>query len=302
MCGVDLDLWPGRTLALVGETGCGKSTLGRRLLGLGPATAGTVSLDGQDPARLERRERARRIQLIAQDARASIDPRMTVGAALAEPLRIHGWFGPGGRQQVARLLDTVGLAPELAGRRAHKLSGGQSQRVAVARALAVGPAIVVLDEAVSALDPTARAGVLALLAGLQQAQGLAYLFIAHDLAMVRQLAHDVAVMYSGRIVETGPAGDVYQRPAHPYTQALLSATPDPDPRVERSRSRPAGAGEVADPAAPPSGCRFRTRCHKAEPRCAGEKPALVERGQGHPVACHFAEVAVSPRSGGHEEP
>ena len=292
VCGVSLDLFAGKTLALVGETGCGKSTVARSLLGLIPITSGTVRLDGRDLSRITARQRrvlARELQIVFQDVSVSLDPRLTVGDILAEPLRIHGSFACGGPALVSRLLRTVGLLPEHGARYAHELSSGQRQRVAIARALVLEPRVLILDEPVSALDVATRAGILDLLRDLQDGLGLGYLFIAHDLSMLRPLADEVAVMYLGKIVESGDAEAIYRSPSHPYTQALLSAVPRPDPELERTRRRIVLEGEVPDATEPPSGCRFRTRCPKALPLCAQEDPALVERGQGHPVACHFAQ-------------
>ena len=292
VCGVSLDLFAGKTLALVGESGCGKSTLARSLLGLVPITSGTVRLDGRDLSGITARQRrvlARELQIVFQDVSASLDPRLPVGAILAEPLHIHGSLAHGGPAPVSRLLRTVGLLPEHGARYAHELSSGERQRVAIARALVLEPRVLILDEPVSALDVATREGVLDLLRHLQVGLGLGYLFIAHDLSMLRPLADEVAVMYLGKIVETGDAEAIYRSPSHPYTQALLSAVPLPDPEVERTRRRIVLHGDVPDATEPPSGCRFRTRCPKALPLCAQEEPALVERGQGHPVACHFAE-------------
>ena len=290
VCGVSLDLFPGRTLGLVGETGCGKSTLGRSLLRLVPTTCGSVHLDGRDLGGIDARQRralATEMQIAFQDANAALDPRMPVGAIVAEPLRIHRRFGNDGPALVNDLLRAVGLLPEHSARYPHQLSGGERQRVSIARALALEPKVIVLDEPVSALDVSLRAGVLDLLAELQDRRSMAYLVIAHDLAMVRHLAERVAVMYLGKIVETGTIVDVFDAASHPYTQALLSAVPRPDPEVERARRRIVLHGEVPDATSPPSGCRFRTRCPIARPLCSQEEPALVERGQGHPVACHF---------------
>jgi oligopeptide/dipeptide ABC transporter ATP-binding protein len=302
VCGVSLDLLAGRTLGLVGETGCGKSTLGRSLLGLVPTTSGSVRLDGCELTVIGARRRralAPELQIVFQDANASFDPRMPVGAIVSEPLRIHDRFGDRGPALVGELLRTVGLGPEHGARYRHQLSGGERQRVGIARALALEPKVIVLDEPVSSLDVSLRAGVLRLLGELQDRLGLAYLFIAHDLAMVRHLADEVAVMYLGKIVETGSAAAVYHAPSHPYTQTLLSAVPRPDPRTERARRRIVVAGEVPDATAPPSGCRFRTRCPKVQDLCAEEEPALVERGQGHPVACHFAQAPNLENHSGH---
>jgi peptide/nickel transport system ATP-binding protein len=291
VCGVSFELSSAKTLGLVGESGSGKSTLARSLLGLVPTTSGTVRLDGRKLTGIDARRRralATDLQIVFQDASASLDPRMPVDALVAEPLRIHGGFDDHGPRLVRELLATVGLGADHGSRYRHQLSGGERQRVGIARALALEPKVLVLDEPVSSLDLVTRAALLRLLADLQDRRGLAYLFIAHDLAVVRHLADEVAVMYLGKLVETGPAAEVYSAPAHPYTEALLSAVPCPDPRIERVRRRIVLAGEVPDACDPPSGCRFRTRCPRAQPLCAEEEPALVERGQGHPVACHFA--------------
>ena len=294
VCDVSFDLAERETLGLVGESGCGKSTTARVVLQLLPATSGSVKFEGKElvgKSRKELRPFRQQLQMVFQDPFASLDPRMPVGEIVGEPLKVHRrWGHTSGPKRVAELFEMVGLNPEHRNRYPHEFSGGQRQRVGVARALALGPKVLILDEPVSALDVSIQAGVVNLLEQLQDRLDLAYLFIAHDLSVVRHISDRVAVMYLGRIVETGTVDEVYDSPSHPYTQALLSAVPVPDPKIERERRRILLTGEVPNAITPPSGCRFRTRCWKAQDICAAENPELTERGQGHPVACHFADA------------
>ena len=287
--GVDFDVFKGETVGLVGESGCGKSTLARLIARLHAPTSGTIAFDGQDitHASIARmRPLRRRMQMIFQDPFASLNPRMRVGDILAGPITLHG-LAPDPAPRVAELLDLVGLAPAHAARYPHEFSGGQRQRISIARALAVGPELILADEPVSALDVNIQAQIINLMVDLQERLGLTYLFIAHDLAVVRHVCDRIVVLYLGRVMEIARAGDLFARPLHPYTAALIAAAPVPDPRIERTRRRVPLLGEPPSAIAPPSGCRFRTRCPIAAPVCAEEVPVLRPGAAGQFVACHF---------------
>jgi oligopeptide/dipeptide ABC transporter ATP-binding protein len=290
--GVDLEIGEAETVGLVGESGCGKSTLARAITRLVPISSGTLRYQGQDVTSTNGRrlrDLRRQVRIVFQDPYGSLNPRMSVGQIVAQPLHIHRVGRPGERAgRVGHLLETVGLDASAASRYPHEFSGGQRQRVGIARALALDPALIVLDEPVSALDVSIQAQILSLLRRLRDEMGVSYLFISHDLAVVRHLADRVAVMYLGRIVELGTRDDVFDRPRHPYTRALLSAVPDPDPTTRDDRTRIRLGGEPPDPADPPSGCRFRTRCWKADEQCEAVEPVL--RGDNHHAfACHHPE-------------
>ncbi|MFJ1583204.1 ABC transporter ATP-binding protein [Streptomyces sp. NPDC088197] len=300
--GVSFDLFPGETLGIVGESGCGKSTVARLLMNLEVPTAGRILYKGDDITKLSGRALKavrRNIQMVFQDPYTSLNPRMTVGDIIGEPYEIHPEVAPKGdrRKRVQDLLDVVGLNPEYINRYPHQFSGGQRQRIGIARGLALRPEIIVADEPVSALDVSVQAQVINLMGNLQKEFNLSYMFIAHDLSIVRHISDRVGVMYLGKIVEIGGDEAIYEHPTHPYTQALLSAVPVPDPAAREHRERIILSGDVPSPANPPSGCRFRTRCWKAQERCTLEEPLLAIppafRGTAGPAehdsACHFAE-------------
>jgi oligopeptide transport system ATP-binding protein len=291
--GVSFDIYKGETLGMVGETGCGKTTIGRTILRLYEPTGGQIIFDGVDLMSLndgQMREMRRRMQMIFQDPYASLNPRMTVGSIIAAPLEVHNVAkGKSKRERVQELLDLVGLNPEFVNRYPHEFSGGQRQRIGIARALAVNPDLIICDEPISSLDVSIQAQVVNLLEELQERLGLTYLFIAHDLSMVRHISDRMAVMYLSKIVELADRNEIYQNPLHPYTQALMSAVPIPDPEIAEQRKRIILEGDIPSSSNPPDGCNFNTRCPFVKEICFQQDPAFRELKPGHWVACHFAE-------------
>ncbi|HEY2296635.1 MAG TPA: oligopeptide/dipeptide ABC transporter ATP-binding protein [Jatrophihabitans sp.] len=314
VCDVSFDIHEQETVCIVGESGCGKTTTGRLVLNLIEASAGSVNWRGRDLTTLsskQMRPLRRDMQIVFQDPFASLDPRMTVKELIAEPLRIHGMYRgeADGRGQVRDLLAQVGLNPEHGSRYAHEFSGGQRQRIGIARALALKPKLMVLDEPVSALDVSIQAGVINLLEDLQAEYGLSYMFISHDLSVIRHIADRIVVMYLGKVVETADVDELFRRPSHPYTQALMSAIPLPDPTKERERKRILLTGDVPSPVNPPSGCRFRTRCQKFADEltntqrewCVNVEPTLEAKFENHSAACHFAAARTDILDLGEQE-
>jgi oligopeptide transport system ATP-binding protein len=286
--GVTFQIKPGETLGLVGESGCGKTTVGRSILRLYEPTSGTIKFNGEEVTAKNMPEHRKNMQMVFQDPYSSLNPRMTVEDIIGEPLDVHKLYSnkKERREKILGLMELVGLNAEHATRYAHEFSGGQRQRIGIARALAVNPQFIVCDEAVSALDVSIQAQVINMFEDLQQKLGVAYLFIAHDLLVVRHISNRIAVMYLGKIVEIGDADEVYDHPIHPYTQSLLSAVPIPDPITAKQSQRIVLTGDVPSPMHMPTGCAFRTRCRYATDKCAEVCPSLTDRGDGHMVACH----------------